>query len=116
MVRSDRDEISAMPGLAIDNSVNGVSLSTTTARFIGTFNALDGAPRITCSVSACEIVGAEMMAKAKLAATALIKFLHVIVTCLSDRASFYGSFYARIFLTVSRNDIYCKIQYVVGQS
>ena len=81
-----------MPGLAIDNSVKGLSLSTTTARFIGTFRALDGAPRITRKVSACETDGAVTTANAKLATAALIKFLYVNVTCLSDHASFIGSF------------------------
>jgi hypothetical protein len=46
-----------MPGLAMLSSAKGTSLSTTTARFIGTFSALDGAPRITRSVSADTAAG-----------------------------------------------------------
>ena len=41
-----------MPGFAMDSSAKGTSLSTTTARFIGTFSAVDGVPCITRSVSA----------------------------------------------------------------
>jgi len=55
-----------------------VSLSTTTARFIGTFNALDGEPVITCRVSAGAIAGAAVRARVSPARAALIGILNVM--------------------------------------
>ena len=43
-MRSLSVEMSAMAGLAMESSAKGTSLSTTTARFIGTVRARDGAP------------------------------------------------------------------------
>ena len=80
--------MSAIPGFAIDNSVKGVSLSTTTARFIGTCSALDGAPRITCNVSATPTDGIAANAKERLVSAAVIILLRVIVTCLLDHARY----------------------------
>ena len=39
-----------MPGLAIDSSAKGTSLSTTTARFIGTFSGCEAEPCITAGL------------------------------------------------------------------
>ena len=47
MVRSDRVAISAIWGLATDSSAKRASLSTTTARFMGTRNVVDVAPSST---------------------------------------------------------------------
>jgi len=59
---------------------------------MGTLSALDAAPRITRKVSAWPIDGTATTDIAKLAIAALMKLLHVTVTCLSDHASFSGSF------------------------
>ena len=72
-----------MPGLAIEISAKGVSLSTTTARFIGTFSAEDAEPFITRSVSECA-AGIAVMQSETPSIPAVNAVLKLIVTCLSD--------------------------------
>ena len=60
MVRSDSEEMSAMPGLAMLSSAKGMSLSTTTARFIGTFRGALVPLLTTLRVSAYAGAGAKV--------------------------------------------------------
>ena len=53
MVLSDSDEMSAIAGLAMESSAKGWSLSTTTARFIGTLSLEATPARTSRTVSAC---------------------------------------------------------------
>jgi hypothetical protein len=86
IVRSDKDDMSAMPGFAMEISAKGSSLSTTMARFIGTANGADAEPRTTRNVSAYDVIGILPIASDRLATAAFMNLSYFIVTCLSDHA------------------------------